>query len=305
MNALNPTPTPKLSIVCENITCYRCVLFIVLPLILSACGTSGGHSVGLRYAPLYSGTGDHSIRESAGSEYGTATSATLNQTVVSGKPQATLLLHRSAMQDPASLAFSKTTSTVKLDGQTRTIKSTTARQTLLSYTASLSMESDTIERSLSALDQLATDSEGYVLNESTNRRVFRIPSPKFREFLDSAGRCARLLDKQIQTRDESDEYYDLELRLSLADSARHRYEELLHQSKDVETTLKVEHELERLRTEIELLKARQLNTATRLNYAEVYINVTASRQNETRPGPLGYLLIGAYKAVRWLFVWDS
>ena len=59
--------------------------------------------------------------------------------------------------------------------------------------------------------------------------------------------------KSITGKDVTDEHYDLNIRLENAQLARDRYLELLNRAQTVDETLKVEKELERLNTELDLL----------------------------------------------------
>ena len=57
-------------------------------------------------------------------------------------------------------------------------------------------------------------------------------------------------------------------------------------------------ELERLNETIGLLKGRM----ARLDHLEAYSTINVELRERKKPGLLGYIGLGAYHAVKWLFV---
>ncbi|MBU1718111.1 MAG: DUF4349 domain-containing protein, partial [Bacteroidetes bacterium] len=91
---------------------------------------------------------------------------------------------------------------------------------------------------------------------------------------------------------------DLNIRLENAEKARNRYLELLKLAATVEETLKVEKELERLNTEIDLLKGKLNRYSHLVDFSTIDVYVKQRKQ----PGPLGYIIKYLYKGVKFLFV---
>jgi hypothetical protein len=105
--------------------------------------------------------------------------------------------------------------------------------------------------------------------------------------------------QEVQGTDVTEEYYDLQTRLDNAQKTRQRYLEILGQAQTVEQALLVERELERLNREIDLLTGRM----NKLKHLATYATITITTTQPLRPGPLGYVFYGLYRAIKWLFVW--
>ena len=80
--------------------------------------------------------------------------------------------------------------------------------------------------------------------------------------------------------------------------ARKIYLELLKKAENVETALKVEKELERLNETIDLIKGKM----NRINNLAEYSTIVINLKEKKKPGIIGYIGIGLYHSVKWLFV---
>jgi hypothetical protein len=86
--------------------------------------------------------------------------------------------------------------------------------------------------------------------------------------------------------------------LDNASNARKRYLELLAKAETVEAALKVEKELERLNGEIDSLEGK----INQLKHLSEYSTITVYLEEKVKPGILGYVGIGLYESVKWIFV---
>ena len=86
--------------------------------------------------------------------------------------------------------------------------------------------------------------------------------------------------------------------ITKSQQARGRYLDLLDQAATVDEILKVEKELERLNETIDLLKGKM----NRIDHLDTYATITINLRERQKPGILGYIGIGLYRSVRWLFV---
>ena len=98
--------------------------------------------------------------------------------------------------------------------------------------------------------------------------------------------------------DVTDQATDLEIRLANARALRARLEALLADATTVTEVLEVERELSRVTTEVEQLDGQLRALADRVALSTVRVTVA----DGVRPGPLGYVVVGLYEAVKWLFV---
>lgn len=85
----------------------------------------------------------------------------------------------------------------------------------------------------------------------------RVPAQHFDSLLSDLEKHAlRITNKNISLRDVSEEYVDLDARLTTKRELEQRYRELLKQARTVEEILSIERELASVRAEIESMTAR-------------------------------------------------
>lgn len=127
---------------------------------------------------------------------------------------------------------------------------------LLVYTATLHLAIFEAEKVLDAAEKLAKDSGGYLVKRSDRSITIRIPAAKFDGSLGELSKLGDVLHREVDVRDVTDEFLDLNTRLRNYEVVRERLEQLMHQAAKVEDALAVERELERVTTEIEKMKGK-------------------------------------------------
>jgi hypothetical protein len=163
----------------------------------------------------------------------------------------------------------------------------------------LSLESDQPDSVLSAVQSLTKGCQGYIVNSQKNSLKIRIPVLISSDIVRKIEDLGDVKDKFISGQDVTEEYIDLAIRIDNIEKARQRYLELLARAEDVSAALKVEKELERLQREVDLLKGRE----QKLSHLTEYVTIDVKVNPAVRPGPLGYVFVGIYKVVKWLFIW--
>lgn len=108
----------------------------------------------------------------------------------------------------------------------------------------------------------------------------RVPASRFETFAGGLGGIGEVQARDVRRKDVSKEYYDSELLLHERDAARQRYEDLLKESKTVEDTLKIEQQLERLRTEIDRIKGDLTWLKDRVASATVRVRIFPSATSD-------------------------
>ena len=170
-------------------------------------------------------------------------------------------------------------------------------------TATLTVEVDDEDRVAPTLDaarDLADALDGYVAQEGPSRMVLRIPDARLDQALDQLAALGDPEDRAVYTRDVTAAYTDLELRLQNARALQARLRDLLADAETVQDVLAVETELARVTTEVERMEG-QLRL---LQNQVAFSTITLTVRDGVRPGPLGWVVVGAYEAIKWLFVWD-
>jgi chemotaxis protein histidine kinase CheA len=146
--------------------------------------------------------------------------------------------------------------------------------------------------------KIATQFNGYVKENGTTMSIIRVEAKYLDSVMNLTGNLGTITGKYITGKDVTEDYADFEIRLSNAELARKRYLELLARAENVEAALKVEKELERLNETIELMKGKM----NRMDHLVAYSTITIYLKEKKKPGVIGYIGVGLYKAIKWLFV---
>ena len=189
----------------------------------------------------------------------------------------------------------KDKSLVKMDGLSQ---SKGFDQSMLVYNASVRLQVKNTDTVMHRLTQLAAAEKGYVVSKNNYSMVLRVETTHLESAMEKISQFGKVQGRSISTTDVSADYEDTRIRLDNAEKARSRYLELLAKAENVEAALKVEKELERLNTEIDMLRGR----VGKLEHDARYSTITVNYNEKTKLGVLGYVFVGLWKGVSWLFV---
>jgi hypothetical protein len=129
----------------------------------------------------------------------------------------------------------------------------------------IAFETDSAKKTKRIIHQVANKLSGYLARDDEHtygHRIehnitIRVPSENFDKLLVSISQSVKELDNQnITVKDVTEEYVDVQARLKAKKIVEKRYLELLSKAHSVEDVLQVEHELARLREEIESTEGR-------------------------------------------------
>lgn len=148
------------------------------------------------------------------------------------------------------------------------------------------------------IEQITKKYEGYVNKLGTEQTIIRVKSQSLDQALDDLAMVGKVRNQSINGQDVTNTYFDFKIRLENAEKARSRYLELLEKAVTVEEILQVEKELERLNEKIDLIKG-QMN---RIEHLDAFSTITINLREKKKPGLLGYIGLGLYHSVKWLFV---
>lgn len=173
----------------------------------------------------------------------------------------------------------------------------------LIYNARLNLVVDSIAPTQKRAINLAQSAGGYLVEASSTTLQVRVPASELERILNAYRALGRVTYENINTRDVTEDYLDLSIRRENAEKARDRYLQLLEKATTVEEILKVEKELERLNGELDRLNGRLKYYDQQVAFSAIALQFTLP-EDRVRPGPLGHVFVGVYKAVKWLFVWE-
>ena len=166
------------------------------------------------------------------------------------------------------------------------------------FSAILSLTVDMPDSANSHIEKIAKRYDGYVNEIGTFRTIIRVKSEGLNDAIDEISALGNVQSKNLSGQDVTEDYLDFKIRLENAEKSRERYLELLSQAENVEAALKVEKELERLNGTIDMLKGKM----ARIDHLTEFSTITVNLKEKKKPGPLGYIGIGLYRSVMWLFV---
>lgn len=169
---------------------------------------------------------------------------------------------------------------------------------MLIYNANLTIEAKNADTLMSKVTQIAKKYNGYVLRTSKSSTTIRIVSDSLNVAMAEIGTYGKVKYRNISGTDVTDEFIDYKIRLENSERSRNRYLDLLQKAVTVEEILKVEKELERLNGEIDLLKGKM----NRIGHLVDYSTIDVYYQQKVKLGVLGYVFVGSYQAIKWLFV---
>lgn len=169
---------------------------------------------------------------------------------------------------------------------------------IILYSASIHLSVKSPDSTNAKFEGIAKKYGGYLSSSTNTSTTIRVKSENLNAAIDEISTLGKLESKSISGQDVTEEYTDYQIRLENAIKARDRYLELLAKAENVEATLLVEKELERLNETIELLKGK----INRLDHLSDFSTITIYVIKKKKPGLLGYIGIGLYHSVKWLFV---
>lgn len=164
---------------------------------------------------------------------------------------------------------------------------------LLIYTAVLNLAVHHVEDQQNALVAIARAHGGFMARRSGSEVVIRVPAMRFEEALAATEALGDILGRTVDAQDVGEEFRDTQIRLRNLEAMRQRLEELLRLADNIEAALAVEQQLERVTTEIELLRGRLRSLEDRIAYSTITVHF--------RPRPTAQERVDEFQLpFRWL-----
>ena len=156
---------------------------------------------------------------------------------------------------------------------------------MLIYTAAvdLSVRRAEVTATLDRVVDLAYSMGGYLVQRTDAQVQVRVPSARFREGVRRVEELADVLHRSINAEDVSEEFNDLEVRLTNLRAVRRRLEEFLARAANVAEALRVEQELERVTREMDRIEGRMRFLRARATFS--LVTVTAHPRSEAVVAP--------------------
>jgi hypothetical protein len=151
----------------------------------------------------------------------------------------------------------------------------TGAERLLIYTAGVTLRvlSKDFEKILDATSERAIEAGGYIVLQTRERLVLRLPSAQFYAFVRGIDDLGEVTSRRIESKDVSEEYHDLKIRLKSLVAMHSRVADFLKKAQGVADILRIERELSRLARDIDRVQGRMRFLATRAAFSKVDVRL--------------------------------
>lgn len=156
----------------------------------------------------------------------------------------------------------------------------------------LFLETKNLQKTKSHLDSLVKNYKGYLSAENFQDNDFqysvnytvRIPSVNFESFLNNAEKAqAKILHKQINARDVTTQFIDLEIRLANKEKYIERYQQLLKKANSIKEILEIERQIRTLEEELESTKGQLQYLSNQVTYSTLRVSITQKKDYQYEP----------------------
>jgi hypothetical protein len=155
---------------------------------------------------------------------------------------------------------------------------------LVVFTARLELEVEDVEATVDAVRLLAESHGGFVSTVNTRDKrgsiTVRVPQRRFHDAVEEIEELGEVQSRNLQGEDVTEEYVDLQAELTNMERQEQRLLDIMEMGTTVESVLKVEHELERVRGRIESLQGRINYLDSRVELATITVNLNLEPEEE-------------------------
>lgn len=142
-------------------------------------------------------------------------------------------------------------------------------------TGNISLEIENLHEAESSLNQWCKTYDGYISASYNEERLanytVRIPAENFDDAMNSLGDIGTVKNRNINTQDVSEEFYDLESRLNTRKILKERLQSYLSNAKDMKDMLEIEKELNNTLSELESMEGRLRRLSNRIEYSTITV----------------------------------
>lgn len=197
----------------------------------------------------------------------------------------------------------------------------------ITYTGSASIETETFDETLIALDRWVNSFQGMISssriedygNYNQPRRyaayTIKIPAEHFQEAVQELQAKVHVRRLQLESQDVTDHYYDLTARIESAQTHEQRLLDLVEKATELKDVLALEQELNRIRYEIESNQGILRRLENQVRYSTLYLDVQETRVLLPEPTSFwdrvknqivraGQQIVNGFQSITlWLILW--
>lgn len=152
--------------------------------------------------------------------------------------------------------------------------------------ADINLQVENLSEAFSAIEEWVTKYKGYVStsNENTNsiNITAHIPADSFDEAMKECGTLGKIMNRNINERDVTEQYYDLKTRIENKLILVNKFQDYLKKTNNVKEILQVESQLSNTTAELENLQGQMKRMSNEIDYSYVhfYAQLPASRNED-------------------------
>ncbi len=144
------------------------------------------------------------------------------------------------------------------------------------FKGSISLEVESLEQTQSAVQKWVRDFGGYISESSMGARsanfTTRIPSSSFDVAMEQAGNFGKILRKNIESTDVTDEFYDLQTRIETKKVLVERLQSYLKNANSVKDMMEIETRVNEVTSDLESMQGQMSRLSGKVDFATVTIS---------------------------------
>ena len=153
---------------------------------------------------------------------------------------------------------------------------------LIVYTAQYLLSVYDLDDSSKRIIKLAEDSGGYVSTQTNELVRVRVPADTFREMVEKLEAIGRILHKELNAQDVTEQHTDLSLRLAAKKKYLETLQKLLEKAQDAKAMLEIQKEIGRVIEEIESMEGRLRYLADQVAYSTITVRLQLATKASSR-----------------------
>jgi Domain of unknown function (DUF4349) len=150
------------------------------------------------------------------------------------------------------------------------------------YTAQYRLRTSNLEVALTRAKDLARSMGGWVHEESSGRFIFRVPADKFWHTIAKIPEIGRVVSHSIKSKDVTEEFMDLGLRLKLRQKFLAELQDLYAKGGSLKDLLAVKKEIDRVTEEVERIEARIRFLSEQIAWSTIHLTFQVQSESVSR-----------------------
>jgi hypothetical protein len=141
------------------------------------------------------------------------------------------------------------------------------------YTAQMVVSVFNLEEAMVKAEAIPETHGGYIQSMSIGMVVLRVPSKALRKVMDEVGEYGVVEQRSLQAQDVTAEFVDIDSRLRALEETHKQLIELLSKARTVKEALEVREALDRITSELEVLKGRMRQLQNLISFSTLALTL--------------------------------